>query len=1070
MPATAAAAPGGQVVAPPKTDAKCTPIQGRFMLSFAKADIVDVLEQASRWTCRNFIYGEDVAKGRITLLSKSAVTADEAYAAFLAALTSNGIALYPTGRYWKLVRTGDAKKTAIPTYTTDGAETPATEQPITKLIRLKYADADQMRGVMGNFISPQGADLQAIPPDLLIITDIGVNIRRIEKLLDSVDHAGGADLIKLVQIRFAPVKDVADKVNQIFGQAGGAPGKPGRRTVLSAVSRPLTPGAQPTANMQPGAGGSVEMQVTKVIADERTNKLIIITDEKSFERIMDLIQQLDVPTAEGGGIHVIFLKNASAEELATTLANLAQGKSGKATSVAPQVGMLPGQPRPLTPGGGGAAASAELFTGEVKITADKTQNALVVQASGADIVTVRRLVEKLDRPRRQVFIEAVIMEVNLSNNTVFGVGMHGLVPVTTGDGTGYIPLASSPGRISTLGALGNVQSLISLGGFLTGFAGPTSASLKDLGLNIPNMGVMIQALQSSSDVNVLSTPTLLAADNSEAEISVGQTVPFQQGVSSNANLAGLTGNASAANLSSLLTSSYIPVQRQPVELRVKIKPQIGEGDNVKLLVDEQTEEIVSTDPQLGPTTSKRTVKSEIVARDQSTIVIGGLMQERSVRSVKKVPFLGSIPIIGWLFRDTTTNKQKTNLLLFLTPYIIRDEADYRRIYEKKRKEQQEFIEAFYGRQPGYDVSIDFARKAGPYGRLRREVLDETSKLENGGRGGPGERMVAPGDAAGVPAPIPGSRVSPSPRDDVAGAGRPRAGGAAAGASRTLPAPRAPRAGRAAARRHAGPRRDAAVSPRRRSHPMNSEGPTEVLPLQGGERTTLVTNAPAWLCGRPLGEILTEVAGLDAGPAGRGAGRAAGRARRPAARRDPGAAARLHRGRGAAGAGHPARPALPGADRSREHRRRPWSRRSPSTSPSRPGCCRSGPTARRPGWPWSIRSTPPRRTRWRRCWAGRWPSRSPRPRWCSTPSTPPTTAPPTSTTRSWRGSSPRISRAWPTSWRSRPTSSTPTTRPPSSGSSTRCCSAPSRSGPATSTSTRRRRTSRSATASTACSAR
>jgi general secretion pathway protein D len=741
------------------------------MLSFSKADIIDVLEQASRWTCRNFIYGEDVAKGKITLLSKSPVTADEAYAAFLAALSSNGIALYQTGRYWKLIRTGDAKKTPIPTYTTDGAETPATEQPITKLIRLKHADADQMRGIMGNFISPQGADLQSIPPDLLLITDVGVNIRRIEKLIDSIDRAGSGELIKLVQIRYAPVKEIADKVNQIFGQGAGTPGKPGRRTMLS-PSRP-TPGApgQPAAPGAPapaaGQGGSVEVQITKVIADDRTNKLIVIADEKSFDRIMEVVQQLDVPTAEGGGIHVIFLKNSSAEELATTLGNLASGKSGKSsTPGAPAP--LPGQPAAPRPPGSGAPASAELFTGEVKITADKTQNALVVQASGADIVTVRRLVEKLDRPRRQVFVEAVIMEVNLRNDTSFGVGLHGAIPVDTKNGAGFIPVASSPGRINTLGALGNVTSLISLGGFLTGFAGPTSVALKDLGLPIPNMGVMIQALQSSADVNVLSTPTLLAADNSEAEISVGQTVPFQaafapSGLSSLVSNAAGTGTNSAAIGSLLgqggLNSLYAPIQRQPVELRLKIKPQIGEGDNVKLIIDEQTEEIVSNDPQLGPTTAKRTIKTEIVARDQSTIVIGGLMQERNVRSVKKVPFLGSIPIIGWLFRDTTNNKQKTNLLLFLTPYIIRDEADYRRIYTQKRKEQQEFVEAFYGRQPGYDVVIDFARKAGPYGRLRREVLDETSRVENGGGGRPGERVVTPPDGSAI---VPGPGPGPEP--------------------------------------------------------------------------------------------------------------------------------------------------------------------------------------------------------------------------------------------------------------------------------------------------------------------
>ncbi len=763
-----AAAAAGQV-AGARNDAKCTPIQGRFMLSFTKADLNDVQEQASRWTSRNFIYGEDVAKGKITLLSKSPVTADEAYAAFLAALSSNGIALYQTGRYWKLIRTGDAKKTPIPTYTTDGAETPATEQPITKLIRLKHADADQMRGIMGNFISPQGADLQAIPPDLLLITDAGVNIRRIEKLIDSIDRAGGGELVKLVQIRYATAKEIADKVNQIFGQGAGAPGKPGRRTVLSptrpAPAVPGQPGAPGVPTPAAAQGASVEVQITKVIADDRTNKLIVIADEKSFERIMEVVQQLDVPTAEGGGIHVIFLKNSSAEELATTLGNLASGKSGKSsTPGAPAP--LPGQPAAPRPPGSGAPASAELFTGEVKITADKTSNALVVQASGADIVTVRRLVEKLDRPRRQVFVEAVIMEVNLRNDTTFGVGMHGAIPVDTKDGAGFIPVAFSPGRISTLGVLGNVTSLVGLGGFLTGFAGPTSASLKDLGLNIPNMGVMIQALQSSADVNVLSTPTLLAADNSEAEISVGQTVPFQAAFAPS-GLSGLVGSAGGANGAAIgsllgqggLNSLYAPIQRQPVELRLKIKPQIGEGDNVKLIVDEQTEEIVSNDPQLGPTTAKRTIKTEIVARDQSTIVIGGLMQERNVRSVKKVPFLGSIPIIGWLFRDTTTNKQKTNLLLFLTPYIIRDEADYRRIYTQKRKEQQEFVEAFYGRQSGYDVPIDFSRKAGPYGRLRREVLDETSRVENGGSGRPGERVVTPADApSGAPGTAPSGLV------------------------------------------------------------------------------------------------------------------------------------------------------------------------------------------------------------------------------------------------------------------------------------------------------------------------
>ena len=194
---------------------------------------------------------------------------------------------------------------------------------------------------------------------------------------------------------------------------------------------------------------------------------------------------------------------------------------------------MPGQPggaaRPAGAAAPAGGVTAELFTGEVKVTADKAQNALVVQASGADIAVMRRLVDKLDRPRRQVFVEAVIMEVNLNNQTDFGVGAHGAVPVTVNGKTGFIPLSLAPGRVNTVGTLSNVASLVSLGGFLTGFSGPTSAALKDLGLNIPSLGVMVQALQSSSDVNVISTPHILASDNEESEITVGQNVPFQAG-------------------------------------------------------------------------------------------------------------------------------------------------------------------------------------------------------------------------------------------------------------------------------------------------------------------------------------------------------------------------------------------------------------------------------------------------------------------------------------------------------------------------------------------------------------
>lgn len=752
-------------------DRKCVPIQGTFDLAFNKADIVDILEQASRWTCRNFVYTEDVARGKITLLSKAPVTADEAYAAFLAALNANNIAIYPTGKYYKLIRTADAKKNPIPTFTDTESGTPSNEQPITKVVRLTYADADQLRGILGNFTSPQGADIQSIPPDTLIITDIGLNLRRIEKLIDAIDRAGAGDAVRLVQIRYASAKDIADKINQIFQAQGGA-GKGTRRPLIGNRPAPGVPAGAAPAPAAGAAGGATEVSVYKVLPDDRTNKLIIIADDKSFQRIQELIDQLDVPTSGEGGIHVVFLKHANAEDMATTLSNLAQGKKGGSSGGAP--GALPAGVTPPMVGQRAAAAPAdavaELFSGDVKITADKTQNALLVQASGADFAAISRLVERLDRPRRQVFIEAVIMEVNLRSEITVGVGAHAAVPLKYKGDNGILPLLSEPGRVSSL----NASSALSLGGFLTGFVGPVSADLKALGLNIPSIGVLIQALQSDSDVNVLSTPHLLATDNEDSEISVGQNVPFQTGfVSSGVTnlLAGAAGTNSTttSGLGSLLGTGGIGgltsgIQRQNVELRLKIKPQINDGGNVRLTIDEQTEEIADRDAQLGPTTAKRSVKTQVVARDQSTIVIGGLIQDRNVKSVKKLPFLGSLPILGWLFRDTTTTRQKTNLLLFLTPYIIRDEADYRRIYERKRREYQQFVEQFYGRQPSYEVDIDFGRKAGPYSKIHQGVEEETRRLENGGEGLPDERMTRPAAAApALPAPQPALPAPGQPR-------------------------------------------------------------------------------------------------------------------------------------------------------------------------------------------------------------------------------------------------------------------------------------------------------------------
>src|SRR5512137_2028912 len=553
-PARADVVPAGQAGGSARASGACEPMEGKFLLAFNKAEILDLLEQASRWTCRNFAYTEEVVRGKITLLSKTPVTPEEAYAAFLAALNTSGIAMYQTGKYWKLVRIADAKKVPIPTLLGEDADYPAVEQPVTKLFRLRYVDPDQLRAVLGNFTSPQGADIQTIQPDILLITDIALNVRRIEKLLEALDRPGTTDLVRTIQVQYAPARDVADKVNQIFVQTPGQPGKGTRRTVIGGVA---TPGAAPGAAPAGGGAESGEISISKVVADERTNKLIVISDEKSFQRIVELVRQLDTPTAGEGTIHVIFLKNANAEDLSNTLQNLASGASRRTGPTAPGAGALaspPGVSAPRPSGG-----TAELFSGEVKVTADKPSNSLVIVASASDFAVVQRLVDKLDRPRRQVFVEAVIMEVDISNTSDLGVGMHLAVPVNTPNGKGFIPIGLEPGKINSL----NPSSALSLGGFLSGLVGPTSAELKDI-FPFPSVGVVIQALQSNSDVNVLSTPHLIAQDNEESEIIVGQNVPFQAGYNPGFSTAATTTTGTTNTLANNynIASLIAPIQRQ----------------------------------------------------------------------------------------------------------------------------------------------------------------------------------------------------------------------------------------------------------------------------------------------------------------------------------------------------------------------------------------------------------------------------------------------------------------------------------------------------------------------------
>lgn len=723
----------------------------RFHMDFDKVDILEVIKYLSQWTGRNFILPENV-RGKITIIGPSLVTADEAYAAFLAALESNNLTITPTGKFLKIVPKKDSIRTDIPFIIGD-ERVPPDERMVTKLVRLEYSEPDPIKNVLQQFISREG-EITSYAPDILIISDTALNIRRIDKLIEQLDQPGSADEINVLQIYHASAQEMSNILLQVFQQQQG--GTAGAQRPIPAP-REVTPrrgartsGTAATATADTGASA----YVSKIIPDERSNKLIVIGSARSYERIRELVKKLDVPT-DTGQVHVHYLENADAEELASTLQALAQGQSSATSTrtVRPTPGTVgaTAAAAPATPAG---PSSAALFSGEIKITAEKGTNSLLIIASPSDYRNLQRVIERLDIRRNQVFIEAAIMEVNLQGENTFSIDLHTGFAIEdvqlpgTASGTAPGIIGS---EVSGAGRSLSIANLASLTGFLAGIQGPP-VELEGLGISLPSFGVVLNALQTNSDVNVISTPHILTSDNEEAEITVGQNVPFQAAYApSLGGLSGLTDTTGAGSLGlgGLLSASigglgslYAPIQRQPVELRLKLKPQINEGDYIRLEVDEQVEEIVSVNAQLGPTTAKRSIKTVVSVKDQTSIVIGGLIQERINNGETKVPVLGSLPLIGALFRSTTATKTRTNLLLVLTPYIIRDQADFRRIFERKLKERQEFVQRFFGQSDQYvRAPIDFERKRGPLAVLRRAVVREFEKAENGGPGAPGEHII-----------------------------------------------------------------------------------------------------------------------------------------------------------------------------------------------------------------------------------------------------------------------------------------------------------------------------------------
>lgn len=679
-------------------------------------EVMDLIGWISSITCAQFIVSVPVQGKKLTIISPELITPEEAYRLFFSALDSLGLTVEPTGKFLRVVENAKARFAPLPLIGPN-QKTPTDRRFVTKLVRVQYLDALDLTNNVLNRLKGETGDIIAYRSSL-IITDQADNIDRMVEVVRQFDTPSNTrDHIWVIRVKNMSVLDMASRIAEIVPVQSLGTGQRRQGGATPAQPKP-----------QPGPPGelSTEMTITKLVPDERTNSLIVVANIRAHDWLVAMVHKLDVPLEEAGRgsegrFHVYYCANANCDELAATLSAITGVQiSGSLATNRRKTGG--GAAAPTAPAAGQQNPSTLLFESDIRISFDAPTNSLLIMSTFKDFQSLRKVIEQLDSPRKQVFIDATIMEVLLDKTRTEGVTYHaGTGTTVAGQQSLALGSFSTPNGPSTLNPTGLVNSL---GGLSAALFGPTtgdlgtSALFKGLPISIPSFGVFLQLLQSNSDVNVLSNPHILIMNNQEGVISVGEVLPFP----------GTTTAALGANSSGGV--GYMPftsVQRQPVELKLTLTPSVNEHDIIRLDVDQEISDVEDKNyNNMGPATSKRSVKTTVVARDQQTVVIGGLMADRISENVTKVPILGDIPVLGFFFRSTVKEVKKSNIIIAITPYVVSDLSDLRRVAEKKLRERREFIERYSSLEDTSKLDkleVDTHRKRGMLEEINRSVRE-----------------------------------------------------------------------------------------------------------------------------------------------------------------------------------------------------------------------------------------------------------------------------------------------------------------------------------------------------------
>jgi general secretion pathway protein D len=613
-------------------------------LNFSNAEIESVARTMATVTGRNVVVDPRV-KGTMTLTTDTPVAPAVAYNQFLATLRMQGYTVVQTDGLDKVVPEAEAKLQggSVSVIEAGGTATAGAtgNQLATQIIRLQYENANNLVAVLRPLISPNNPINVNPGNNSLVITDYADNLRRLARIVAALDVPNATD-VEVIALKNASASDLAPLVLRLLEASGGA-----------------APG---------GADASFK---TTLVAEPRSNALILrAANQARLALAKSLIDKLDQPSGNAsngaaGNIYVVYLKNANATQLATTLRAALSGEA-RTSSGASSVGASS-----TTLASGGPAASAGASTGG-QIQADSATNALIITAPEPQYRQLRAVIDKLDARRAQVFVESLIAEVSAEKAAEFGIQWQGALG-KAGDGViGLLGTNFGSGgkNILNLATQGAAGTLAPAGGLNIGTATQTNG--------VYVLGALARFLETSGSGNVLSTPNLLTLDNEEAKITIGQNVPFVTGQFTNAGAANGTVNP------------FQTIERKDVGLTLKVKPQISENGTVKMAIFQEVSSVASTDAN-GPTTNKRTIETNVLVDDGSVVVLGGLLQDDFTGTQEKVPGLGDLPFFGALFKSEARKRKKTNLMVFLRPVVVRDASATDRLsndrYEQMRTKQ-----------------------------------------------------------------------------------------------------------------------------------------------------------------------------------------------------------------------------------------------------------------------------------------------------------------------------------------------------------------------------------------------